>query len=367
MGHLSSTWTKVGHCSNEFLTSEQAGKILNVTSKTVKRWCESGKLAGIPTQYGSRITWKISVNAVETYLDSIQVLAELMVEEERQQNTPPLSTLVDGFRKAMVNGELTGKAFSGRTVDDYLYYVNQYVKQYESFSKECMADYLASIPVKQFATREKSYKALICFGKQLVVDNVIDDSMLDSCRELRPKRNTPPHRPIPKPDDVERILELDMSQLDSALLGICIHTGLRANEIASLTLDNLNTKAGLLAFIGKGGKERVVGLNDDCLNALQGYVNEARPASASRRLLLNDDGLPLTRHSIASRIRRLGERVGVKTSPHALRRYFATKHALAGRSLAMLQRVLGHSSLGTTEKYIQATALQAAEEMKGWD
>lgn len=266
----------------------------------------------------------------------------------------------------MVNGELTGKAFSGRTVDDYLYYVSQYVEQYESFNKESMASYLASIPVKQFATREKAYKALICFGKHLVVVNIIDDSMLDSCRKLRPIANKPPHRPIPKPDDVERLLTLDMSPLDKALVSICIHTGLRANEIASLKLDNLDTKAGLLAFIGKGGKERVVGLNDDCLKSLKFYLDEARPVSASRLLLLNDEGLPLTRHAIASRIRRLGERVGVKTSPHALRRYFATKHALAGRSLAMLQRVLGHSSLGTTEKYIQATSLQAAEEMRNW-
>jgi site-specific recombinase XerD len=323
-------------------------------------------LSAIPKQYGNKTTWKIAGSAVQTFIDCRHALEELKVEEERQQNTPPLSTLVNGFRQAMVNGELTGKAFSSRTVDDYLYYVNQYVKQNESFDKVSVSQYLSSIPAKQFATREKAYKALVCFGKQLVAVNVIDDLMLDSCRKLRPVANKPPHRPIPKPNDVERILELDMSPLDRVLVGVCIHTGLRANEIASLTVDNFDREAALLAFIGKGGKERVVGLNDVCLKSLENYLDEARPGSPSRLLLLNDEGLPLTRHAIASRIRRLGERVGIKTSPHALRRYFATKHAVAGRSLAMLQRVLGHSSLGTTEKYIQATSLQAAEEMKGW-
>lgn len=63
----------------------------------------------------------------------------------------------------------------------------------------------------------------------------------------------------------------------------------------------------------------------------------------------------------------MGKDANVSITPHSLRRYFATKNAMAGRSLSTLQRVLGHSSLATTEKYIRATCLQAAEDMKGWD
>lgn len=345
------------------LSPKMAALALGVAKRTVQRWCETGVLPAIPHHYGSKVTWRISPQALEAYTLHQAALEHVALEEKPSQVY--LSDWLGGWVEAMESGGLTGRPFSSRTSSDYLGYATRFTNQCNSLDEATFQRFIWDIPAKQYATREKAYKALLCFGKHLVGVGVIDNTMLEACRKHRPRAHQPPHRPLPSVTEAKALLSQEGGLLDRLLVHLLAHTGLRAGELVGLTFANLNREERLLIFTGKGGKQRVVGLNDACHTLLIEYLETERPHSGEALLLL-PDGLPLSRHSLSARVKRLAEKAGFHTSPHALRRYFATKHAMAGRSLATLQRVLGHSSLATTEKYIGVTSLQAAQEMRGW-
>jgi integrase len=123
-----------------------------------------------------------------------------------------------------------------------------------------------------------------------------------------------------------------------------IDTGIRRAEIVSLTWADLDTDTGLLrVFNTKGGKPRVVFAGRRTRRAL---------AKLPRRGVVI---FPLTGAGIRSAPRHLGDRAGLRVSPHVLRRTFATLATTAGMPLAILQNLMGHASIEMTRRYIQLT------------
>ncbi len=144
---------------------------------------------------------------------------------------------------------------------------------------------------------------------------------------------------------------------DRAILELLYASGLRVSEAASLKLPDINQEAGFLRCVGKGGRERVVPVGSHALKWLQKYLTEARasfgPKPESRQIFLNRFGQPLSRQSIWGIIRFYAREAGIRKriTPHTMRHSFATHLLEAGADLRVVQELLGHASIATTQIY----------------
>ncbi len=178
-----------------------------------------------------------------------------------------------------------------------------------------------------------------------------------------------PRRPrsIPKAiplDEVERLLELPASDglgcRDRAILECLYGAGLRISELVNLDVDDVDLDQGsVLVRGGKGGKSRRVPVGRAARSTVGAYLTTVRPALARKAsssggaLFLNARGGRLSRQGCWKILRRYAERAGLgdRVSPHTLRHSFATHMLDAGADIRVVQELLGHASLATTQVY----------------
>jgi len=187
----------------------------------------------------------------------------------------------------------------------------------------------------------------------------------------------PPAQPrrLPKAisvEDVSRIIEAagtgdgPVPLRDRALLELVYSTGARISEAVGLVVDDLDLTRGAASvrLFGKGRKERVVPLGSYACDAIEAYLVRARPALASAgrgvpTVFLNTRGNPLSRQSAWAVLRSASERSGIESpervSPHTLRHSFATHLLQGGADVRVVQELLGHASVTTTQIYTLVT------------
>ncbi len=194
---------------------------------------------------------------------------------------------------------------------------------------------------------------------------------LDPASAVRPPQQ--PQR-LPKAistHDVERLLEASslgdgpVPLRDRALLELVYSTGARISEAVGLDVDDLDLTPGRSAvrLFGKGNKERVVPVGTYAVDAVEAYVVRARPSLASSgrggpALFLNLRGARLSRQSAWAVLRLAAERAGLDqahVSPHTLRHSFATHLLAGGADVRVVQELLGHASVTTTQIYTRVT------------
>ncbi len=146
--------------------------------------------------------------------------------------------------------------------------------------------------------------------------------------------------------------------LDRALLETLYATGCRASEVASLTLGDLDVARGTLRCIGKGDKQRIVPLGSRACGAIQTYLDDDRPTRwksvrSADAVFLNRRGYPVSRVALWRIVTRHARQAGLrgKISPHTLRHSFATHMLAGGADLRVVQELLGHASIATTQIY----------------
>lgn len=164
------------------------------------------------------------------------------------------------------------------------------------------------------------------------------------------------------PPEVERLLEsprLDrgLGLRDRAVLETLYGTGLRVSEACTLAVDQLHFDAGYLRCRGKGNKERVVPLGGQAASFLHRYLSELRPRLARdpavKTVFVNNRGRPLDRRSVWSMIKRQARAAGINraVSPHTLRHSFASHMLAHDAPLRVIQEMLGHADIATTQIY----------------
>ena len=153
-----------------------------------------------------------------------------------------------------------------------------------------------------------------------------------------------------------------VARRDAALLELLYGTGARVSEAVALDVDDLDTEGRLVRLLGKGGKERIVPVGRAAVGAVQDYLAAGRPALVGRgrgraALFLNTRGGRLTRQSAWSVIRSAADRAGLQIdiSPHTLRHSFATHLLDGGADVRVVQELLGHASVTTTQVYTLVT------------
>jgi integrase/recombinase XerD len=148
---------------------------------------------------------------------------------------------------------------------------------------------------------------------------------------------------------------------DRALLEVIYGAGLRISELVGLNVDDVDLDEKSIRVLGKGSKERLVPMGKLAVRALAAYVTRGRPALASNAtrgaLFLNARGGRLTRQGCTKILKRYVARAGIdkRVSPHTFRHSFATHLLEGGADVRVVQELLGHSSVATTQIYTLVT------------
>ena len=167
--------------------------------------------------------------------------------------------------------------------------------------------------------------------------------------------------------EVERLLtaasggDAPQAMRDQTMLELLYASGMRASELVSLDLDDINLEHGSVRCLGKGGKERVIPIHQRAMDDVRAYLEQARPLMQTPRsgqaLFLNYRGERLTRQGLWLILKGRAKDVGIngKITPHTLRHSFATHLLRGGASLRHVQELLGHASITTTQVYTHLT------------
>jgi site-specific recombinase XerD len=176
-------------------------------------------------------------------------------------------------------------------------------------------------------------------------------------------------KPLPrhlKDEEVESLFGQIRNPRDRAMFMLMLRCGLRVAEVAALTIDSIDQKRRKI-FVqnGKGGRDRVVYISSDALQALTDYLR-VRPASSSRHVLLvgkgNYRGKPISVRGIQKRIEYYRSKIGITVSCHHLRHTMATQMLNADADLATIQDLLGHSKITTTQRYCKVANIKVERD-----
>jgi integrase/recombinase XerD len=161
--------------------------------------------------------------------------------------------------------------------------------------------------------------------------------------------------------------ETPQNLCDQAVLELAYASGLRVAELRNARLEHLHLEAGFINVIGKGNKERVVPLGRKAVAAMERYLNVARPQLVRPRspatVFLTRRGTPFAPVTLWLRIKQRVRRAGISrnVTPHMLRHSFATHLLDHGADLRVIQELLGHASISTTEVYTHVAAHRLRE------
>ena len=257
---------------------------------------------------------------------------------------------------------LSDNTLSAYRTDLYKFYefLSNQALTLETCSELDVEAYLAWRMEQGFKQRSsaRSLSALKRFFKYLMATKVRADN--PTALTQAPKLGQSIPRVLSEQDVNDLLTSQDLEQpieyRDKAMLELLYATGLRVTELVTLQMDNISLKQNLVRVIGKGQKERLVPMGEVAADWLYSYVKNYRPMllkQESNVLFPSKRGQQMTRQTFWYRIKHYAQRSGIRAhlSPHTLRHAFATHLLNHGADLRVVQLLLGHSDLSTTQIY----------------
>ena len=280
---------------------------------------------------------------------------------------------LSNFLKYLINV----KEYSSNTKDSYAYDIAEFLLFLDSINvdkknikKEDIQQYLMYINNRNIS--KQSIKRRLCalrsFYKYLVKYKIVVSNPFETISSTKGEKKLP-HFLSEK--EVTELLDSNekrtdfLKDRDQALLELMYASGLRASEVISLKINDLDLDSKLVKVKGKGNKERLIPFNNHSKNALIKYMSNTRYQLLEKRkeeketdiLFLNNNGNQLSRRGIEYLINQIVIKTGfnMKVHPHMLRHSFATELLSNGADLRTIQELLGHSSISTTSIYTHVT------------
>lgn len=258
------------------------------------------------------------------------------------------------------------RGLSKNTLDAYrsdLYIYAKWIamrgQQISAATATDVLSYLAEQDSKSVRTTARRLSSLRRLFQYLVLEDLIkqDPSVnIESPRLGRPL-------PISMTEvEVEKLLlapdiETNMGIRDRTMLEVLYATGLRVSELVGLRLDQINLRQGVIRVTGKGNKDRLVPLGEEAIEWIERYLRQSRPSffknNPDATLFPSNRGKSMTRQTFWHAIKRYAVIAGIDKhlSPHVIRHAFATHLLNHGADLRVVQMLLGHSNISTTQIY----------------
>jgi len=243
------------------------------------------------------------------------------------------------------------------------------VRSLTDVDRHILRDYLQQLmeqgTVKASIARKLS--AIRSFYRYLLREKMIDASPVAETSSPRLDKRLPSFLTH---DEITRLLEspdlsTPLGQRDRAILELLYASGLRVSELARLNLEQINLPTREIRVWGKGSKERLVLMGEPAARALTAYLDKGRPelmrGKKTGAVFLNRGGARLTERSVQYLLQRYANRAGIgkRVHPHMLRHTFATHMLDGGADLRVVQELLGHASLTSTQIYTHVSKKQA--------
>jgi site-specific recombinase XerD len=270
-----------------------------------------------------------------------------------------------GFRRS-----LKRKNYSRHTVRDYLSTLKQFVlwldcpiekvdrKKILAFIDTLLDWRLSPKTINCYLDSIRSFYRYLKDEEQIEMENPV-------------KRGYVLRLPKPLPrflrdEEVARLFEVIDNVRDRAIFYLMLRCGLRVDETAALRLDDLDLRRGtIIVRCGKGAKGRMVYMSTDAHDAVMKYLR-ARPAGRSKGLFLVDKGTlkgkPISVRGVQKRMELYAKKARLRVSCHELRHTMATQLLNAGADLAVIQDLLGHSRIATTQRYCRVSNLKVQKD-----
>lgn len=280
----------------------------------------------------------------------IQYIAEyleyLQAERGLAQNT------IDAYRR-----DLT--AFC-----DFLYELNS-IDDFEKITRNHINYYIKELHDKNYTPTSVTRKIAAIRGwfRWLSANEIIKNDPSLSIELPKLTKKLPKVMTV---TEIENILKNHLNNLESAILELLYGAGLRVSELVNLELNNVEMSAKYVRCIGKGSKERIIPIGEKALKALKTYLKERdllikKFKLETKKLFIKDNGKTVTRQDVYVFIRKQGDILKKHISPHTLRHSFATHMLENGADLRIVQELLGHSDVSTTQLYTHVSKKRLKE------
>jgi len=261
------------------------------------------------------------------------------------------------------------EGLSPHTIEAYMHNVNRYISflrdtgilSPSGVTREHVTEFLDTL--QSFGLSQTSisrnFAAVKSYHRFLLRENILSSDPADTIQVKASRRR------LPEVLSVEETIRLVESPdcttpagvRDRAMLEFTYATGVRVSELVSMTVDNILFKEDIVRITGKGSKERIVPLGSTAKEKVLEYIRTSRSALAGARsrdiLFLNMRGTPLTRMGFWKILHKYAILAGITkhVSPHTLRHSFATHLLEGGADIRIIQELLGHANISTTEIY----------------
>ncbi|MBG9979834.1 site-specific tyrosine recombinase XerD [Facklamia sp. DSM 111018] len=279
-----------------------------------------------------------------------------------------LDEIVEGFERYL----LIDQGKSTNTVASYRLDIRKFLKfihekkivDIQEVDYHFIQAYLADLKKQAYASSSTSrmLSTLRQFFLFLLKEGLIEQNPMQLIQGPKQEKNLPHSLTM---EQVDQILNApDLTSLigirDRAILEVMYATGLRVSELTQLKIADLHLDLGFIQTIGKGNKERIIPLGDEAVFWIKEYLQDVRPVFAAKKtaiqtpiLFLTERGKFFTRQGIWKNLKKYVQVAGLNqsVSPHMLRHSFATHLLENGADLRMVQELLGHSDISTTQIY----------------
>lgn len=245
------------------------------------------------------------------------------------------------------------------------------IPSFKQVNKEVIVNYMQSEKNNNKANSSilRSVSSLRKFFQYLAQEKIIEKDPMLLIDTPKKKQHLPQ---VLTKEEVEKLLRSPntgqvLGLRDRAMLELIYATGLRISEIINLKLEDLHLTMGTLQTLGKGHKERIVPVGNEAIKWVNRYLEEARPKllkqKRSNYLFLNFHGNNLTRQGVWKNLKAEVRKAGIQKNitPHTLRHSFATHILENGADLRIVQELLGHADISTTQIYTHLSNKQLAD------
>lgn len=280
--------------------------------------------------------------------------------EDILKNNPELKDYIENFLYTEYNT-------SKNTRDSYAYDLLGFADYFKNINvkylkKEDIQEYLRVRKEKASKTKAHYLTVINNFYNYLVNKKIININPSKSIKMPKIEKKLPEYLSV---SEVENLLDISASNAyelrNKAMLEVLYATGMRVSELVELKMSNLYFEDNMVKVFGKGSKERLVPINDIAIDALNQYIRFGRGellgTKDSEYVFISSRHTRITRQAFFKMLKSLCEEKGIKKniSPHTLRHSFATHLLNNGADLRIVQEMLGHSNITTTQIYTHLT------------